>query len=203
MMPNMPSEDTIKIWEKLLELKMFHDGTHQERLKNFMLIEATIMIGFVVVLGQVFVSRLILPQFVFLVLGSCLCIMGFLLARRTSALDKRTERNVVHLNHKIHDLEAMLPTVQAAAKRHHPQANARVRRKHQGRSFLSRLLHLGVHRGRKHLLKIGRPDRLLIRATALAWAVAFLCMVGVMLVMLTPDWNVAMIKLSQHAVSKA
>ncbi|ESQ89456.1 hypothetical protein [Asticcacaulis benevestitus] len=204
MSTDVSNDNILKLWEKLVEMRMFHDGTNQQRLRNFMVVEAAIMLAFVLVLVQVFDNRLILPQFVFLVLGSALCVMGFLLARRTARLDLYSQRHLQSIKRQLSALDAKLKPILAELDITQSDG-VRYRRRRSQKASVSGFLIRSLRRQLRHTF-IGRhkirADRLLIRATSLAWLVAFLCMLGVLTVMMTPDLNVAMIKLSGHAIGQ-
>lgn len=194
-------DNLLQMWGKLVDLHMFNDNVKQERLRNFMMIEAVIMIGFTVALAELFTVPNIGGELVFIVLAFTLCIMGFMLARRTEHMDQRTSHYVRTIKNQLRHVETQLKPM---------LDNDMLPYEGQFKVLNQHTLQLDVN-GNYSELKPGNGrlihshaatyhERLVIRATGYAWAAAFFCVIVTATVMLTPPLHIGMERLSQETM---
>jgi hypothetical protein len=202
-----PTKDNLlQMWGKLVDLHMFNDNVKQERLRNFMMIEAVIMLGFTIALAQLFAAPNLGGELVFIVLSFTLCVMGFMLARRTENMDQRNAHYVRTIKNQLRHVETqlkpmmdndMLPyegqfkvlnqhTLQLDVNGNYSELTPKALKSGNGRLIHS---HAATHH-----------ERLVIRATGYAWAAAFFCVIITATVMLTPALHIGMERLSQETM---
>ncbi len=205
-------ETSLSVWNKLMDFRMSHDAVRQSRLKSFLTVEAFIMLGFAYSLSQAFAYKLVLPEFTFFTLATALCFMGLLLAWQSLKAHKLSALTLRQLSHDIHDVERHLggsttqeisvfsthagPTLgtdQASPRRQAPIKLTYVREMRRNRPLASR------RAKQRHTQVAKSPDRLVMWATVLCWAAAFIATLAVSCVAMSPSLDLAMEKAAQHS----
>ena len=188
MLTGFSADSAFIVWQKLMDLRISQDAERQRRFRSFLMVETNIMLAFAFTLSQAFQHHLIMHQFVFLILGSVLCLMGLCLARRTRRAHSRAMSAASEIRQRLrqveHNLEGAPADKAMTATRTHENAKLR--------------LTMPTRSGRRAVLgPATNPDRTLIGITELVWATAFVCNLAVMFVVLNPEWQFAMVKLAR------
>ncbi|HVZ28964.1 MAG TPA: hypothetical protein VG839_01130 [Asticcacaulis sp.] len=198
-------DNLLQMWSKLVDLHMFNDNVKQERLRNFMMIEAVIMLGFTVALAELFAVPNLGGELVFIVLSFTLCIMGFMLARRTEHMDMRTSHYVRTIKNQLHHVENQLKPMMDGDMLPY-EGQFKVLNEHtlqlDVKGNYSELTPKDI-KTRGRLIQshaAGFHERLVIRATGYVWAAAFFCVIITGTVMLTPALHIGMERLSQEVM---
>lgn len=199
-------ENLLQVWEKLVDLHIFNDDVKQERLRSFMLIEAIIMIGFTMTLTQLFATGSIGGELVFIVLGFTLCIMGFVLARRTESMDQRNGHYVRTIKNQLRHVEAQLKPMLTGIDMLPYEGQFKVLNQHSLQldptGHYTELSPKARKTSARRLAQQAAThhERLVIRACAYAWMAAFVCMVVTATFMLTPSLHLGMDHLSARMI---
>jgi hypothetical protein len=195
-------ENLLQLWSKLVDLHMFNDNVKQERLRNFMMIEAVVMIGFTVALAELFAVPNLGGELVFIVLSFTLCVMGFMLARRTENMDQRSSHYVRTIKNQLRHVETQLKPMMDGDMLPY-EGQFKVLNEHSLQLDVKGIYSELTPRSNGRLIHsraASHHERLVIRATGYAWAAAFFCVLITATVMLTPALHIGMEDLSRQAM---